>query len=154
MSPTPLAAVCHHRNYSRWQHHSHIVWCIVICLHHCGRPQPSSLSSASTISSPPPSPLYSRVFLLIFHPFSVKAAYFSVSSPSPPASPPLSPSPSYLHRILFDCCVLTVVVVVRWCLVLLSTPPPLRQSRRRHICQPPTAVFHFLLEATSSSHPN
>ena len=59
-----------------------------------------------------------------------------------------------LHRILFDCCVLTVVVVVRCCLVSLSTPPSLRRSRRRLVHQPPTAVFHFLLEATSSSHPN
>ena len=64
------------------------------------------LSSASSISSPPPSPLYCHALLLLLHLFSVKATYFSASSPSPPASPPPSPSPSYLHRILFDCCVL------------------------------------------------
>jgi hypothetical protein len=89
-------------------------------------------------------------------PFSVEAACFSTSSPSPPASPPLSPSPSYLHCILFDCCVLTVVVIVCRCLVSLSTPPPLLRSRRCLVHQSPTAVFHFLLKATSSSssHPN
>jgi hypothetical protein len=150
----PLAAVCHHRNHSRCQHHSHIVWWIVVCLHHLGRPQPSSLSSASSISLPPPSPLYCHAFLLLLCPFSVEAAYFSVSSPSPPKSPPPSPSPSYLHRILFDCCVLMVVVVVHRCIVSLSTHPPFRRSRRHLVRQPPTAVFHFLLEATSSSHPN
>ena len=91
----------------------------------------------------------------------------SILNPSPPPSPsivvrsssffthfPSRPmSPSYLHRILFDCCVLTVVVVV-CCLVSLLTPPPFRWSRRRLVRHPPTAVFHFLLEATSSSHPN
>ena len=147
MSPTPLAAVCHHHNHSRCQHHSHIFWWIVVCLHHRGRPQQSSSSSASSISLPPPSTLYCRAFLLLFYPFSVEAAYFSASSLSPPASPPPSPSPSYLHRILFDCCVLTVP-----CLSFdsssFSTEPPLL------VRQPFTAVFHFLLGATSSSHPN
>jgi hypothetical protein len=90
-----------------------------------------------------------------FHPFSVKVAYFLVSSPSPPALPPPSPSPSYLHRILFDCCVLTIVVIACRCLVSLLTPPPFRWSRRHLVRQPPTAVFHFLiLKATSFSHPN
>ena len=50
--------------------------------------------------------------------------YFLALSLSPPASPPPYPSPSYLHRILFDCCVLMVGVVVRHCLVSLLTPPP------------------------------
>ena len=154
MSPKPLAAVCNHRNHSRCQRHSHIVWWIVVCLHHRGRPQPSSLSSASSISSPSPSPHYCYAFLLLLHPFSVEAAYFLASSPSPPASPPPSPSPSYLHHIMFDCCVLTFVVIVCRCLVSLLTHPPLRRSRRRLVRQPPTAIFHFLLEATSSSHPN
>jgi hypothetical protein len=103
---------------------------------------------------PPPSPLYCRAFLLLLYPFSVEATYFSAASPLPPASPSPSPSPSYLHRILFDCCVLAVAVVVRLCLISLLTPPPFRWSRRRLICQPPTAVFQFFLEAISSSHPN
>jgi hypothetical protein len=106
------------------------------------------------LSSPPPSPLYCHAFLLLLHPFSVKAAYFSASSPSPPVSPPLSLSPSYLHGILFDCCVLTVIIGACHCLVSLLTPPSLRRSHRRLVRQPPTAVFHFLLKATSSSHPN
>ena len=87
------------------------------------------------------------------HPFSVKAAYFSASSPSPPASPPPSPPPPYLHSVLFDCCVLRVIVVVRCCLVSFSTPPPCQRSRHCLVRQPPTAIFHFLLKATSSSHP-
>jgi len=53
---------------------------------------------------PPSSPIFRR------------GRVHSVTSPSPPASPPPSPYPSYLHRILFDCCVLTVVVIV--CLAL------------------------------------
>ena len=88
------------------------------------------LASSSTpllACVPPPSPLYCHA------PFSVEAAYFSASSPSPPATPPPSPSPSYLHRILFDCCVLTVVVVVRCCLVSLSTPPPLQPLQCIHV---------------------
>ena len=108
------------------------------------------------LSLPPPLPLYCHAFLLLLHPFSVEAAYFSASSPSPPVSPPLSPSPSYsyLHHILFDCCVLTVIIGACHCLVSLLTPPSLRRSHHCLVRQPPTAIFHFLLEATSSSHPN
>ena len=78
---------------------------------------------------------------------------FSAVTSSP--SPPPSLSHSYLHCILFDFCVLTVIVVVVFlCLVYLLTPPPLWRSPRCLVRQPPTAVFHYLLEATSSSHPN
>ena len=114
------------------------------------RLSPSSWpTSASSISLPPPSPLYCCAFLLLLYPFSVKATYFSASSPSPPASPPPSPSPSYLHRILFDCCVLTVVVVV-WlpCLSFDSSsfsmeppPPCLSTSHSRLLLHPRSNLF-------------
>ena len=96
----------------------------------------------------PSSPIFCRGHVL----FDVVTVATSVAAP--PASPPPSPSPSYLHRILFDCCVLVVLVVVCCCLVSLSTPPPFRRSCRHLVRQPSTTVFHFLLEATSSSHPN
>jgi hypothetical protein len=53
------------------------------------------------------------------------------------------------------------LIVVYWrsssligCLVSHLTPPTFRWSRWSLVRHPPTAVFHFLLEATSSSHPN
>ena len=82
----------------------------------------------------------------------------SILNPSPPPSPsivvrsssffthfPSRPmSPSYLHRILFDCCVLTVVVVV-WlpCLSFDSSsfsmepPPPRPSSSHSRLPLPP-----------------
>ncbi len=72
----------------------------------------SSFTPLLSCVPPPSSPIFRQ------------AAYFLALSPPPPASSPPSRSPSYLHRILFDFCVLTVVVIVRHCLVSLSTPPP------------------------------
>jgi hypothetical protein len=81
------------------------MWLIVVssavATRHCSRPQPSLLSSASSISSPPPSPLYCRAFLLLLPPFSIAVTVAATVSSS------------YLRRILFDCFVLSVVVVVR-----------------------------------------
>ena len=85
-------------------------------------------------------PLLSHAFLLLLHPFSVETAYFSASSPSPPPSR----SPSYLHHILFDCCVLTIVVIV-WlpCLSFESSsfsmepPPPRPSTSHSHLPLPP-----------------
>ena len=76
---------------------------------HRGQQQPSSLSSASSISLPPPLPCYCHAFLLLLPPFSVADASFSVSSPSPHPSS----CSSYLNCILFDWCVLLAVFIVR-----------------------------------------
>ena len=97
------------------------------------RLSPSSWpTSASSIS------LHCRAFLLLLYPSSVEATYFLELSPSPPASPPPSLSPSYLHRILIDCCVLTMVVVVVQlpCLSFnsssISMEPPLPRPSSSH----------------------
>ena len=83
------------------------MWLIVVSsavvTRHRGRPQPSSSSSASSITSPPPSPLYCRAFLLLLPPFSIAVTIAET----------VSVFLLHLHRILFDCCVLSVIVVVR-----------------------------------------
>jgi hypothetical protein len=79
-----------------------VVSSAVVTRHH-GQPQPSSSSSASSIT---PSIVVRS---------SSSFPHFPLRSPSPLPSP----SSSYLHRILFDCCVLSVVVVVHCHVVYL-----------------------------------
>jgi hypothetical protein len=101
------------------------MWLIVVSsavvTRHRGRPQPSSSSSASSITSPPPSPLYCCAFFLLL-------PHFPLRSPSPLPSP----SSSYLHRIMFDCCVLSCSLSC-----CLPSPPQDPRQHRRHTPQPP-----------------
>ena len=102
----------------------------------------------------PPSPC-----LLLCPSIGVRSSSFFPHFPLWSPSPPPSPSSSYLHRILFDCCVLSVIVVVHPCVVsslLLVTSRTLPGPS----CVPPPSspIFHrgrvlFGVVTTSSSKP-
>jgi len=115
LTPPPPIAQQHSPPYSSPSPMWLIVVSSAVVTHHCGGPQPSLSSSASSISSPLPLSLYCCAFLLLLPPFSVATASFLASSPSSP----LSPSSSYLHGILFDCCVFLVVAIDCRCVVFL-----------------------------------
>jgi hypothetical protein len=115
LTPPPPIAQQHSPPYSSPSPMWFIVVSSAVVTHHCGRPQPSLSSSAPAISLPPRLSLYCCAFLLLLPPFSVATASFLASSPLPP----LSPSSSYLHSIVFDCCVLLVVSIDCHCVVFL-----------------------------------
>jgi len=90
LAPPPPMEQWHSPPYSSPSSMWLVVVSSAVVTRHCGRPQPSLSSSASSISSSPHWPLYCSAFLLPLPPFSVAVT--------------VSPSSSYLHRILFVCC--------------------------------------------------
>ena len=101
------------------------------------RPRPMAQQHSPPYSSPSP---------MWFVRSSSSFPHFPLRSPSPLPSP----SSSYLHRILFDCCVLSVVVVVR-CRVVSLLLLKILASAGATLLSPTVRIFSSL--AASPTRP-